>query len=239
MKPHGYYDLVESFAGSGCALCDQVLRSAARFLDYFLNDRLLEQATYDKFRARRGLCNTHTWQVMELMGSSTSLAILYNVAMDEVLTQLEKAAAPTTSKRGFGGLLSSKTGASPVDSLEPTGQCVACTAMQEAEAHYVKILSQHATDQRMRDAYEHSAGLCVPHLRLVLRAVDRPEHAEVFISTQRAIWTRLKAELEEFIAKMDYRRADEVMGSEGDSWRRAAQITGGTRAAFGSDPRSP
>src|SRR5687767_5689749 len=100
MKPHGYYDLIESFSGSGCALCDQALRSAARFLDYYLNDRLLEQSTYDQFRARRGLCNTHTWQVMDLMGSSTSLAILYNVAMDEILTALDSTPTP---KRLFGG----------------------------------------------------------------------------------------------------------------------------------------
>ena len=50
---------------------------------------------------------------------------------------------------------------------------------------------------------------------------------------QTDIWTRLRAELNEFMRKSDFHNVGEVMGAEGSSWRRAVARLGGEHGVFG------
>jgi hypothetical protein len=235
MKPHGYHDLLEALRSEGCPICRLALAQTERSVLYLMNDRILDEATYKSFRERRGLCSEHAWRAVRAMGGSTTLAIFYNVAMDEILRTIE--AAPVQSgKRGFlsGG---SKSGAALADKLEATGPCKVCAQVQETEARFALILTQQMSDPAIADAYSTSEGLCLPHFRIGLRSAESAEAAERLISVQRDIWTRRKAELEEFIAKQDYRRSGEVLGTEGTSWSRAAAWTSGEEGVFGVDSR--
>ncbi len=85
--------------------------------------------------------------------------------------------------------------------------------------------------------FDASSGLCLPHFRQVLHQASDTTRADLLISIQRAIWSTLKAELEEFIAKNDYRRSSEKIGREGDSWLRAIESLAGKEGVFGNDPR--
>jgi len=233
-----YYDLLEAFANPGCAVCNLLLRNADRFLDGFLYERALDPGAHRAFRARRGLCNEHGWQATRYMGSSLSLATLYSTALDEVLKILEEAPLEEAPRLGPLHLRNDRSQSSSLaDRLEPVGGCLVCELLAGAEQRYLHTLGHHIADARLREAYQNSDGLCLPHFRQVLRQAPRPSDRELLIAIQKGIWKRLKADLEEFILKNDYRRRGERMGPEGDSWRRVAFRMAGERGVFGPDPR--
>lgn len=239
MKPLSYFDLVEAFSQTGCAVCNLLQRDSRRYLDAMLYERVNDPSTHQGFRGRRGLCNEHSWQLTRLHGYSLGIAILYRASVDEILNTIEQApstTAPAGLARLFGN--SADSGAvSLADHLQPQKSCLACQALAESEKGYIWTLDKYITDERMTAAYRASSGLCLPHFRQALQQASDAAQANLLISIQRAIWSNLKAELEEFIAKNDYRRSGEKMGAEGDSWLRAIESLAGKEGVFGNDPR--
>ncbi|GAB4442934.1 MAG: hypothetical protein Kow00120_12070 [Anaerolineae bacterium] len=241
MKPISYYDLIEMFPKPGCVVCNLLLRDARRLLDATLYELVNDADTQRAFRGRRGLCNTHSWQLKHFMGYSLGIATLYRTSITEVLNIIEQSpvdAGNTSNLARFLGSDAESGLRSLADALEPTEPCMVCAMLAKAEADYVWTLCQHLTDARIEAAYRESSGLCLPHFQQFLRAVSDPARARHCIAIQRAIWSRLRADLEEFIAKNDYRRHDEPMGPEGDSWSRAIASLAGGKGVFGVDPRS-
>lgn len=237
MLPFSYYDLLEQFPQEGCALCRLSLRAADRYLDALIYDQTTELRTHADFRARRGLCNTHLWQAMDYQGSALSLGILLGASFDEVLAILESPAEPTG--RGGSGLgrLVGQPGAegSLAARLDPTAACPVCESMAEAERLLIEALCQYLAAPALQDAFEASAGLCLPHFRLALRQPAPEQNRALLIEGQRRIWGRLRGELATFVAKQDYRRSREPMGSERDSVRRAVGLIAGAQGVYGLD----
>ncbi len=73
----------------------------------------------------------------------------------------------------------------------------------------------------------HETGLCLPHLRSVLRAVGSPELAYALAQGQSNKWTRTCAELEEVIRKFDYRYTTESKGDEFKAPNRSVEQASG------------
>lgn len=238
-KPLSYYDLVEAFSQPGCAICALLLRDADRYLDGLLYEFALDPQVQDAFRARRGLCGEHAQQITTYFGGSLGVAILYAATLDEVLKIIQTAPPEETPRPKLMRLLQrDKSLVSELaERLESQGPCVVCQHLAGAERRYIHTLSRYLTDERLRGSYENSDGLCLPHFRMVLRAIPRAEERNLLIAAQRRIWAALKADLDEFIAKNDYQRSAEPMGRERDSWKRATARMAGERGVFGPDPR--
>ncbi len=228
VTPLGFFDLIETFPEPGCAICKLLLRDVHQFLDNLMYEFVNERETHAAFRAARGLCNEHSWQASRIKGTSLGLAILYRATVDEVLKIVQQAEPPGPSPlarwRGAGGEIIAKR-------LDPAGTCPACDALLEAEARYLQIFSQYFA--RLEDVYRMSSGLCLPHFQQALREMRDPAHLRKVIAIQLDVWTRLKAELEEFADKNDYQRMHETMGAEGDSWQRAIGQMAGEKGIFG------
>jgi hypothetical protein len=242
VTPLGYFDLTETFSQPGCAVCNLVLRDVDHFLDSLLYERVNEPDSHRVFRARRGLCNEHAWQLTRYKGGTFGIAILYNAVLDEVLKIVEQAPASiSASPSGIGRFLNGSAdaaGPSLAERLEPTGPCPACALRNSSESDDVRVLSEYIDDSGLQEAYRASDGLCLPHFCQVLRNVNTSERFRLFTSIQSAIWRKLKADLNEFMDKNDHLRIHEAMGAEGDSWQRAAGRMAGEKGVFGSDPRS-
>jgi hypothetical protein len=163
VTPLTYYDLVETFPKPGCAICNLLLRDVDQYLDSLLYEYVNDPAAHRAFRGGRGLCNAHGWQLTRYMGNSLGIGILYHAALDEVLKLIER-----TNSGANGSTLA--------DSLEPTGQCLACAFTMGAEKRYLSAFSQHITDAQMQDVYRASEGLCLPHFRRALRETRSPVH---------------------------------------------------------------
>ena len=226
LKSFAYYDLTESFSQSGCAVCRLLQRDVARLLDSILYEYATDRGMQARFRASRGLCGKHGWELSR-NNNALGIAILYEQSLHELLTLLEKPAPVEKAKRGLGWLFTASSGAALADSLEPVKQCLACETQSTNETAYIRALADDLSDDAMLAAFRSSDGLCVEHFRQALRATTDPARASHLTGVQRDIWTRLRADLLEFMRKSDYNHADEAMGPEANSWLRAvARLSG-------------
>jgi Family of unknown function (DUF6062) len=226
-RPFGYFELFEAFSGSGCALCRLALRDVDRFLDSLLYEHVTDPELQRKYRASRGLCNEHSWQLVRHKGNSLGIAILYGAVIDDLLKAMES--APNVGRRfPFRG-----TDNTVATRLRPKKPCAACQSLADSQQRWVQAFVQNVVDTGFQQAYGASSGVCLPHFCQVLSEMPNDGDLRQLLSLQRTIWTRLRAELEEFQAKNDYRRIREAMGSEGDSWLRAIGLVAGETGVFG------
>lgn len=236
MKPQGYYNLLEAFAEEGCAVCRVLAASTERFILYLLADRVLDGTTLYQLRARRGLCNYHISILIQRKGIVLPLAIFYKAAMDELAEIMNQMSVPSGNHR-LSDWLHRHNNSTLADRLEPTTLCLICANMQEEEAALLDILCEYVTSTPMRETYQASAGLCLPHLIQALRTGLDSGAAEVLIAKQKAVWNEGAAELEQFIAILNFSRRGEPMGHESGSLLRAIEWTGGLGGLFGLDTR--
>jgi hypothetical protein len=231
LTPVGYFDLLETLPKSGCAICNLALRDVRGLLDVTLYEFAIDPEIERKFRASRGLCNEHGWQLMQL-GSALGIASLYQQVIDELLTITKHSVMPSPRKLAQ-RFFAPTPNASLAAALQPTQPCIACRRQHESEVLFTGVLSAHIAEARMQAAYRASEGLCLEHFRQTLLSILNAEDAKTFIALQREIWKRLQAELHEFMRKSDYHNVDEKMGTEGDSWQRAIARVGGEKGVFG------
>ncbi|MBN1311639.1 MAG: hypothetical protein JXB30_09485 [Anaerolineae bacterium] len=236
MKPLAYHELGDMFVEPGCAVCNLLRRDVRHYISTLLYEFTLDLDVNKAFRAGRGLCNEHGNQLLEHKGSSLSIAILYKFIVKDLLQIIEQSSEEPKPQPIFARLRKGDTGNSLAARLGPSRSCLVCDMVAEAEGRYTQALSEHIGDETLRGKYERSEGLCLSHFRQVLSRTRDPAGYQSLISIQQAIWVRLEAELDEFIAKNDYQRTD-PMGIEGDSWSRAARRIAGEKGIFGLDRR--
>ncbi len=236
MKPTSYFDIIEAFEKPGCAICRLLQNDADRFLDTLLYEFVVDPDVQNAFRASRGLCNTHGWQLSHQRGGNVGIAVLYQGAIDEALvalTQSPQKKGSSQMMRLF-GLQADAEGTLAADRLAPEGRCMCCAALDAAEKRYIHTLATSLGDGRVRHAYASSDGLCLPHVR---RLLQEAQDVQFIVQTQASIWKHLIAELELFRAKIDPRNTLGEMGDEGNSWLRAIEAMGGGSGVFGTDRR--
>ena len=232
MKPLAYHELNDMFAEPGCAICNLLKRGVEHSISTLLYEFTLDLDVNKAFREGRGLCNEHGNQLLDHKGSSLSIAILYQAIVNDLLKVVEQPSGDPASQPMLGRLLKPDADNSLAARLGPSRSCLVCDILIEAEERYVHALSEHIGDETLRRKYEQSEGLCLSHFRQVLRRMRNPANGQLLVTIQKTIWAKLKAELDEFIAKNDYQRTD-PMGIEGDSWSRAARRIAGEKGIFG------
>jgi hypothetical protein len=240
--PMDYFELVETFPKAGCAMCNLLRRDVDRAIDGMVNGFMDTQEMRDAFSQSRGLCSEHGWQLKQnKFGNVLGISKLYAATLGEVLSIIESAPVqtgpqPSRLERLLNG---DRKGSNPLaDQLEPTERCMVCERIREREVDYAAMFDRFMNETRFQQSFEASDGLCLPHLRVVLRRMSDPARIETLLNIQARMWTELKAQVEAFAAKQNYERIDELTETEGDSWVRAiAQMTG-ERSLFGVHRRS-
>jgi hypothetical protein len=218
-----YYELIETFPRRGCAICNLLHDKVDKYLDHLLYERVTKPSTHDAFRASHGLCAVHGDLLLTTKGSALGIAILYRTCLKAGLAGL---ADPDVGRSWFLGSPSPKI-------LAPTGLCPACEQMLEAEETLIDTLRKYADDNKLTDAYRSSDGLCLPHMGILMAAGTPAAARNRLASIQAGHWQALLVELETFIEKQDYRRAQDAIGKERDSWRRVVRLISGDPVVFG------
>lgn len=233
MKALNYYNLLDAFKQSGCPLCRLLKADAHRFLDTLLYEFVADRTIQKDFRQSRGLCNVHAWELTELRGGNVGTAILCQVVLDEITTQLnsatKKAASPLN--RLFG---QQTEGTLLAERLEAGERCMCCVAVDAGERRYLETLAATLAEPDVRAAFTASSGFCLPHFRRLLVAITDEDARQVLIDGQTAIWQALIAELELFRYKVDPRWTGDPMGAEANSWLRATEMIAGAERVFPS-----
>lgn len=225
-----YFDLLAALAEPGCPMCRLVSRDVARYIDSVMYEYVNDIDTNNGFRAARGLCSTHSWQMQDTRGGTLGISILFEAALDQLRRDEQGAGGG-----GFGRLLGRDAGGGTAAALQPRGPCLACKTLERAEAHYAEVMAARIDEPEMQTAFEASeGGICVPHVRRVMRTMTSGERARQFMTLQRAKWAQLQEELNLFITKLDRQReSGAVIGHEADSWRRAIAYLTGAPEVFG------
>ena len=236
--PMDYFELIETFPKAGCAICNLLLRDTDKAIDGLVYGFMDTDEMRTAFSAGRGLCSDHGWLLKQnKFGNVLGVAKLYAATLDAVLHELERTALADAPQSTLSRLFNNgerRVDSTPLaDQLEPTADCMICARVNEREADYIGIFSQYALDSRFQAAFTQSDGLCLPHVRYLLRETQDAAAVEYIIESHRIIWMQLKAEVERFALKQNYERLDELTEGEGSSWARAIARMGGEKGVFG------
>jgi hypothetical protein len=228
MKPYNYHDLIEQMGQGGCAICQLVERDTTRYLDSLMYEYVNTPETHAKMRAARGFCAAHSGQLIAFGAQVLGITILQAAVLDELL----QVAAQPLKVNGLVAWINQGNGKVMAERLEATAPCPACQNLQKAEMLHLRTLVDYLTEAALWEAYEHSSGLCLPHLMAALRLAPDIQ-AELLLRVQRAHWAALKAELDLLAVKYDINQAGQEIGAEGDSWRRSLELLAGRSTNFG------
>jgi hypothetical protein len=218
-----YYELRDAMAGEGCAICALALRGLRRYIEGLAYEAVNNVGIRAELRAARGFCAAHG-QMLREVRSALGTAIIHRDIVGAAMAALEQA-----GDGAGGGLLGRLLGGQPrggAAGLAPQAGCPACARRREAEGIYLGTLAARIADAELRQAFDASAGLCLPHARAALARCS-PQAFVGLKEAQLAVWGRLAHELDEFIRKNDHQFAHEPVGAEGTSWSRASLLVSG------------
>ena len=207
------YELRLACQKPGCPVCTLVQRAGARYIEGTFNESMLDPGIRQKLAESMGFCYEHTWQSIDLkLSDALGHAILYQDVVRHVLSTIAE------NEKNPGQQLTSV--------LDQVKGCPACRIEEETLERIVDSLVAALRDQDFVSEFQQSTGFCFPHLKRLLPKLDQKQQTAV-LDHQRARMESLKAELAEFIRKCDYRFRNEVIGNEGDSYKRAADMVKG------------
>jgi hypothetical protein len=212
--------LYEAFPKPGCPVCRLTLDSVHHHLDSLIYEYVNKPATHEAVRAARGFCPKHAWHVQdEINASALGIAVLYEGVIRHLLDDM--GTVPANGGRRHVSQAES--------ALQPRGACPACEHQARVEDHLLRNLLSHITQPQFAEGFRGSAGLCLPHLRILLEQKGSAEQKAQVLAIQQEIWRTLQGQLAEFIRKHDYRFTAEGMGEEGSSPRRSIEALSGQK----------
>jgi hypothetical protein len=233
-KPHiPQRDLEDAMAAGGCPICRLAERAVRRYLISLLRERVTDVEERRRLRDARGLCNQHAWQLQE-GGGALGISIIYRDVVNTMMRALEQGLDVQDGllARLLGGERSPQRAAARLRGrLQARGACPACGEWAEVERLAIGALLDYLRGEAFAAHFRRSDGLCLAHF---LSSLDRAREAgplRELVGLQLRVDAGLRAELDEFIRKHDYRFKEETMGAEGDAWIRAiAHVAGEKRS---------
>jgi hypothetical protein len=207
-----------------------------RYLDNQFYENVNSPAWRNQLRASLGFCEEHAWLAVEKrLGDALGFSIIYRDIVNSVLKQLDHDDNLRRAPRDWTSLLGQipKQVRTMIEKIlsatTPRKRCPACDHRDKATRTILSALVAELKKPEMVDALRASEGLCLPHLRLALEHVRDISVCETFLTIHREKLQSLRAELEEFIRKNDYKVIKEGFGKEGDAWLRAIRMIASSR----------
>ncbi|MGH7334766.1 MAG: DUF6062 family protein [Candidatus Rokuibacteriota bacterium] len=233
----GELRLVEACAQPGCPVCFCLTQHSREQLGALLYELVTDLDTRRRLRASWGLCNWHTWMLLEVPASRAGTAILYEDLLRKLIERVGRATPPTMTKR-FAPWLTharARTAQRLAAGYRRRPRCPVCERAGEAEQRYLEAILTRVDDPEFRLAYARSGGLCAPHaMRAVELAGDRGE-VKPLLQLTLVRWSRIRQELASFIAKHDHRNTRPFTDGEAASCPRALELLSGAPGLFGND----
>jgi hypothetical protein len=209
------YELRMAFHQPGCPFCTLVLKNGSRYIETVFSESMLDPGVRQKLVDSLGFCHEHTWRSIDLkLSDALGNAILFHDLVKETLKMVEE------NEKLPGNQLSKV--------LEQQVMCPACRIEELTLERIIGSMKKGLCNQDFIAEFKKSSGLCIPHLKRFLPGLDKDQQ-EIVLNQQLTCMEILQRELSEFIRKSDYRFRDEIIGKEGDSYKRAADLLKGKR----------
>jgi hypothetical protein len=233
-RPPIYHDLITACAQPGCPVCNLVQQAVSNHIRTLLaSESLIDPKIREELRYAQGFCAQHTWLMLdERLGDALGVSILYQDILNHASKRIQAAQAAPGLFEGLRRRITRLfSGRSPAAQqlLSPEQPCPACKMCDSTTHLVVGVLVDALDEPALVQALSSSGGLCLPHMDQALQAAAMPRAYQALQSICQARIESLRAELGEFIRKSDYRFSKEPVGSEGNAWKRAANLTAGEK----------
>jgi hypothetical protein len=173
---------------------------------------------------------------IEIPTAQSGIAMIYESVLQKVMerfAQIENDRRGTVTKSALTKFKKSK-GKAPLPILKREEACRICRHAAETEASYLEVLITHFDESELRNAFDKSFGLCLPHFDLLIARHPDDPNLNAILEAQLKKCERLHAELKEYIRRLDYRFAGLAPGAEKGCWLRALEMLAGKAGLFGN-----
>jgi hypothetical protein len=145
-----------------CWICAHVVNELHRDFFWFINEQYYEIRMIDKMRLAYGFCPTHTRHFLQTGAHSVAVTV-FSYLTWYVITNLN--AARDLLIRGDPKRDPRQLCLQAAAALRPPGICPMCDTLRKSEQTNVEILIATLALEEVRNGYQRSPGLCVPHLQ--------------------------------------------------------------------------
>jgi len=203
----GYHDLLKLLANPECPACFIVRRSLRGFVSMAFIEELTVPEFREPLRAARGYCRDHSVYMRE--GAKNWLRKMGVAIVLEDLLALVQEKMRTN------------------ETVPPVAECPLCRLQKDISDYAVQLIADYCQDNEFQEHYDSSTGVCLPHLREILRLLDGEGKTFIISSHERKLDHAL-GHLREFIRKHDYRFLHEkITPEEAESWKNAVEFVVG------------
>jgi hypothetical protein len=235
-----YIGLRDALLENACPLCWRMDGHTRRTIVHFLREGKGADQIFLSLARSLGLCQRHAWLLAEIepeaFGDGMATATLYDWLVDHLVRTIQWNPLSIIFRRRGWFVTKRQRSANPraqalINQLAQTDSCCLCRLLGDYERVLAwglqRFLSDAHGDDRFRDLFRKSWGLCLPHFRMVLFRVEDDSTLDILIDVQRERMEALSGDLKEYLRKHDYRFAHEPYGPERDSWIRAIALFAG------------
>lgn len=227
----GYVRLLDACGEPGCPVCRCVAHDCRQHLDGILYEQVTDPQTRRRIRSSWGFCNWHTWMLLEIQGSRSGAAVIFEDLLGRLIERIRRDAEAPARPRSWLPA-SRRRGMRRVRLRE---RCLVCEDAADAERRYLETMLTGGDDAELQLAYARSDGLCGPH---VLRAVELAagHKGPSWLAARTAPkWAQLRDDLARFVRKHDHRNRAPFTATEAAACERAFEVLSGARELFGND----
>lgn len=154
------WDALARLKEHGCPVCMQHLKGVTSDFFWFVNEQYYEPEVIADLRRSYGFCPTHTRHLIRT-GASSVTTTVFSYLTGYGLSRLQEARALLDHSKDQKNPRDRCRHAAEV--LRPQGVCRTCRALKWWEDHNISIVLQTLPDAEVKEAYESSTGLCLPH----------------------------------------------------------------------------
>lgn len=234
MSSFTLHKLLDACREPDCPVCRVEKAGVERYLENQFYENVNSPRWRERLRTSLGFCHEHAWLAVDRrLGDALGFSILYRDLVNTVLKTLDEGEAPARPGRHWTSLLRQVPEGMRtlmermLTAMTPAKRCPACEHRDELRHSTLSVLAKALGSEEMTAALKSSSGLCLPHLIGTLEQVREESLIELLLSIHRPKLEQLRAGMDEFIRKSDYREIEKGFGPEGDAWLRAiAQIVG-------------
>lgn len=212
MKHSTYFNLLDAFEQKICPICRLSEKATNKFIDDLLYEDVNDPGIRKMLNKSGGLCRYHSGLLAKSF-DGLGISIIYKNLLEILSGKMKK--SPMLKTFTWKPFLDYR------QQLE--SKCPICNNEREVEKRYILVFLKYFDEPEFFNKYEHSAGLCLPHLIKTAENCNNPKILKSIISIEQRKINNLIKQLGEFIRKNDYRFSNEKFGEERDAWRRAIE----------------
>jgi hypothetical protein len=204
-----------------------------KYVDTYLSELVMDSSSRQKIIENKGFCNHHFYKLLSATSKPASsdghgIALVNKSLTEAILQDLSKPKSPATGY--FNKLLATED------------TCPACIHFAGfTKMHAEKLVALLSSDdEELLDLLKKSGGFCIPHLVMLIHAIEETMPAQsqktlkLLIENEEKNLRRLNSELAEYIKRQSYELSEKDRTATADVVLRSIEKIAGRRGIKGT-----